>query len=129
MSLPRRVVADTCGRSRASPGGSQGNIGPDAAKTKGARGGNMVSPALKEGGSWGKHGFPHGLKRGPDLQLLAGAANDLVGELTRARVAAEVGGAGAVGDRFQAGLADRAAGLLGLLVAVPQQRRAGQDHR
>ena len=52
MSLPRRVVADTCGRSRASPGGSQGNIGPDAAK-KGARGGNMVSPALKEGGSRG----------------------------------------------------------------------------
>jgi hypothetical protein len=73
----------------------------------------------EEGGSRGNHVSP-ALERGPDLELLAGAANHLIRELPCACRAAEVGGADAVGDGFEAGFADRAAGLLGLLVAVAE---------
>src|SRR5207244_9068832 len=68
-------------------------------------------------------------ERGPDLELGAYAADDLVRELRRAGVTAEVGGADAVRDRLEARLANRPAGLLRLLVAVGEERRAGEDHR
>ena len=73
----------------------------------------------EEGGSRGNHVSP-ALERGPDLELLAGAANHLIRELPCACRAAEIGGADAVGDGFEAGFADRAAGLLGPLVAVAE---------
>ena len=51
-----------------------------------------------------------GLERRPDLELRLHAPDHLVGELGRRRVAAEVGGAHAVGDRLEARLANRARG-------------------
>src|SRR5919197_915772 len=69
------------------------------------------------------------LERRPDLQLRTHPPDDLVRELRRAGVAAEVGGAHAVRDRLEARLADRAADPLRFLVAVGEERRAGEDHR
>src|ERR671936_771107 len=53
----------------------------------------------------------------------------LVGELARAGVPAEVGGAAALRDRLQARLADGARRLLCLVARMRQQRRAREDHR
>src|SRR5919108_285991 len=57
------------------------------------------------------------------------APDHLVGELGRPGVAAEVGGADPLRDRLQARLPDRATDLLGALVRVGEERRAGKDHR
>src|SRR5438067_12107189 len=63
----------------------------------------------------------------PDLELLTGAPDHLVGVLARPRVTAEVGGADAVGDGLPAGFADRPAGLLGPLARLTEQRLPGAD--
>ena len=52
-----------------------------------------------------------GLEGSPDFELRVDAGDDLVRELRRAEVTAEVGGARARGDCFEARLADRAAYL------------------
>src|SRR5690242_6291968 len=56
-----------------------------------------------------------GSKRSPDLELRLHAADHVVGELGRAEVAAEVGGATALRDGLEARLANRAARALRLL--------------
>src|SRR5215210_1241026 len=66
---------------------------------------------------------------GPDLELLPRAADHVVGELARAGMAAEVGRSHPLRYRLEAGLANRATGLLPGLVGVREERGAGEDHR
>src|SRR6478609_6311671 len=67
------------------------------------------------------------LERGPDLELLPRAADDLVRELGRRCMAAQVGGAGAVGHSLEAGLPNRPRRLLALR-DVGEHGGTGQDH-
>src|SRR5690242_17342786 len=66
-------------------------------------------------------------ERRPDLQLRAGARDHLVRVLGRPMMAAEIGGAHARGDRFEAGFADCTAGALRLGPGVGEERGAGED--
>src|SRR5207253_4419888 len=94
-----------------------------------ARKAARAKKARRTYGQWGAARSRATSERGPDLELRADAADDLVRELRRAGVAAEVGRPHAVRDRLETRLADRAADLLCLLVAVGEEGRAGEDHR